>query len=203
MDREKLARTEQVFKAALPRQAGKPVVPREKLVKTEQVFKGRGMKVRVDTVLVNGGRSTTREVVERGRAVVILPVDNNGDILLIRQYRYSISSELLELPAGMIEPGETPSDCARRELQEETGFAPGELKEITGWWVAPGFCDEYMHFFVARDLTPSRLYADDTDGIRLAPMKLDECLGLIRKGQLGDGKSIAALLIYALNEIET
>ncbi len=169
---------------------------RERLIKSEPIFSGRGVKLRVDTV-DHGGRRTTREVVERGRAVVILAIDKNEKVLLVRQYRYSIGLELLELPAGMIEPGETPEKCAWRELQEEAGYAPGQLEEVASWWVAPGFCNEYMYFFTARDLTPSRLIADDTDGIEVVPLGLGECLDLIKKGQISDGKSIAALLWHA------
>jgi ADP-ribose pyrophosphatase len=168
----------------------------EKVLKTKQIFNGRGMIVRVDTVATSSGRETTREVVERNPAVVILALDENGDILLVQQYRHSINRELLELPAGMIEPGETPEECARRELQEETGYLPGKLAEIGSWYVAPGFCTEFMHLFLATDLTPSRLCAEDTEGIQVLRFKPDECQRLIENGNIQDGKTIAALLIY-------
>lgn len=154
------------------------------------------MKVRLDTIVTPSGRTTTREVVERQNAVVILPVDLNQDILLIRQYRYSVEQELLELPAGMIEPGESPEECARRELREETGYAPGKLLEMANWYVAPGFCTEFMHLFIATDLVPSRLFAEDTEGIQLVRLKMKDCLEHIKAGRIQDGKTIAALLLY-------
>ncbi|MBI4330900.1 MAG: NUDIX hydrolase [Chloroflexi bacterium] len=167
-----------------------------RILNTSKIFKGRGMSLRVDTIETSSGRSTTREIVERQDAVVILPVDRNGDVLLVRQYRYSIGRDLLELPAGMIEPGEDPEECARRELREETGYAPGKLEKLGSWFVAPGFCTEFMHFFMASDLSPSRLIADDTEDIELIRLKFGDCLESIKSGRIQDGKTIAGLLIY-------
>lgn len=168
----------------------------EQVLRTEQIFSGRGMIVRVDTVITSTERQTTREVVERNDAVCILAVDNDGYILLERQYRYSINQELLELPAGMIEQGEKPEDCARRELQEETGYIPRKLEEIAGWYVAPGFCTEFMHLFLATELNPSRLFAEDTDEIQVIRLKPEECLELISTGRIQDGKTIAGIYAY-------
>lgn len=169
---------------------------KEKVLKTDRVFKGRGMEVRVDHVLTPSGRATTREVVRRQNAVVVLAVDRNEQILMVRQYRHSVGQELLELPAGGIEPGEGPSDSARRELQEETGFAPGRLRELGKWYAAPGYCTEFMHLFLATELTPSRLVAEDTDEIVVVRLAMDDCLDLIREGKIQDGKTIAGLLLY-------
>jgi len=152
--------------------------------------------VRVDHVLTPSGRATVREVVHRQDAVVVLAIDRNEEILMVRQYRHSVGQELLELPAGGIEPGEGPSDCARRELQEETGFAPGRLRELGKWYAAPGFCTELMHLFLATDLTPSRLVAEDTDEIVVMRFAIDDCIDLIGKGKILDGKTIAGLLLY-------
>ncbi len=168
----------------------------EQVLTTEQIFSGRGMIVRVDTVATASGRTTTREVVERNNAVCIIAVDENQRILLERQYRYSINQELLELPAGMIEPGENPEDCARRELQEETGYLPQKLEKIGSWYVAPGFCTEFMHLFLATDLVPSRLFAEDSEEIQVMRLKPEECLELIGTGRIQDGKTIAGIFAY-------
>ncbi len=168
----------------------------EQVLKTQEVFRGRGMTVRVDTVTTPSGRSTTREVVQRSNAVTIIAVDKNDTIFMVRQYRHCVNQELLELPAGMIEPGETPEDCARRELQEEIGFLPNKLEELGGWYMAPGFCTEFMHFFLATDLIPKRLFADDTDEIDVIALNATDALAFINAKKIRDGKTIAGLLLY-------
>ncbi|MDP2719423.1 MAG: NUDIX hydrolase [Dehalococcoidia bacterium] len=171
-------------------------MPGERQVDTREIFRGRGMDLRVDTVITPDGRTTTREVLERAQAVVLIALDEQERILLVKQYRYAVKQFLLELPAGMIEPGETPEDCARRELQEETGFYPLKLEKICNWWVAPGFCSEFMHLFLASDLTPSRLIAEDTDEIEVLPTDIPEAVSLIDSGRIQDGKTIAGILLY-------
>ncbi|MFC1930459.1 NUDIX hydrolase [Chloroflexota bacterium] len=168
----------------------------EREVDSKQIFSGRGIDLHVDTVVTPDGRTTTREVVERSHAVVIVAVDEQERILLVRQYRYAVRLSLLELPAGMIELGEKPEDCARRELQEETGVFPLKLAEICKWWVAPGFCSEFMHLFLATDLKPSRLIAEDTDEIEIVTADIPEALSLIDSSSIQDVKTIAGILLY-------
>jgi len=166
----------------------------EQTLSSQYAYRGRGVNVRVDNVVKASGRETTREVVERGDAVVIVPFDAQGRVLLIRQYRYAVGRSLLEVPAGVLKEGETPEDCARRELQEETGFLARSLERRGGFYSAPGFCTEYLHLFVARDLVPSRLYAEDTSDITVVPVAASEIPHLIASGQIQDAKSVAGLL---------
>ncbi len=168
----------------------------EKSLKSQYVFKGHVIKLRVDDILTADGRRTTREVVEHNGAVVIAPLDADNNVLMVNQYRYAIGKYLLELPAGGIDDGEDPKTTAIRELQEETGFKPKKLISLGGFYSAPGFSNEYLHFFVATDLAPSRLTAEDTAEIELVRMPLARALELVISGKIQDAKTIAGLLLY-------
>ena len=167
----------------------------EKTLTSETVFEGRLVRLRVDTVTLGNGREASREVVEHRPAVVIVPIDGDGNVVMVRQFRYAVGEPLLELPAGGVEESETPSVCALRELREETGYAPGSLLSLGRFWTSPGFCDELMYAYVARDLVLSPLQPDADEDIQAERVPLSKVQGLIRDGQIQDGKSIAALLM--------
>jgi len=160
------------------------------------VYSGHNIRLRVDAVLLPSGKETVREVIEHGGAVVIVAVDDEKNVLLVRQFRHAANIELLELPAGGIDPGETPEQTARREMQEETGYAPGHLETLGGFYSAPGYASEYLHLFLATELMPARLIAADTEEIKVVKMPLAEAVELIHKGDIQDAKSIAGLLYY-------
>ena len=168
----------------------------EKTLKSRSIFKGRAFNVRVDTVLDVSGIETTREIVEHAECVAVVPVDANGDILLVKQYRKAIEKELLEIPAGGIDPGEDPEAAVKRELQEEIGFLPGRVIKLGGYYSSPGFCTEYLYLYLAEDLKASQLYADDTPGIQTVKVKPHQIRRLIRSGEVCDSKSVAGLLYY-------
>ena len=134
----------------------------EKLVSSEFIFKGRAVNLRVDTVELPDGRRTTREIVEHPECVAVIPVDGDGNILLVRQYRHAAGKSLLEIPAGGIDPGEDAEAAVRREMSEETGFSPRTVTRLGGFYSSPGFCTEYLHLYLATDLIPRRLEAEDT-----------------------------------------
>ncbi len=168
----------------------------EKVISTRYVFEGRAVNLRVDTVEEPDGRQTTREVVEHAEVICVVAVDAEGNLLLVRQYREAIGKELLEIPAGGIEPGEDPEAAVRREMAEETGYEPRQLEAMGGFYSAPGFCTEYLHLYLATDLVPHRLEAEDTAGIELVRVPAGEVFGLIQSGAICDSKSIAGLLTY-------
>lgn len=168
----------------------------EKTVSSESVFKGRAVNLRIDTVEMPDGRRTTREIVEHSECVVVVPVDADGNVLMEKQYRYAIGKELFEIPAGGIEPGESPADAVRREMAEETGFSPKTVTSLGGFYSSPGFCTEYLHLFLATDLMPQRLEADDTEEIEVIRTPVSEIGRFIDSGAIVDSKSIAGLCKY-------
>lgn len=168
----------------------------EKVLYSQPAFEGRIVKVRVDTVEMPGGRRSTREVVEHGEVVAVVVLDKEGQVLLEEQYRGAIGKQLLEIPAGGIEPGEEASDAVRRELCEEIGYMPRKLERLGGFYAAPGYCTEYMHLFLATDLVPSRLFAEDSEGIKVVRVPLEKVEALITSGEIHDGKSVVGLLMY-------
>ena len=160
------------------------------------IYRGHTIRLRIDDVALPSGRKAVREVIEHDGAVVIMAIDEENNVLLVRQFRHAAGQDLLELPAGGIVPGETPEMTARREMQEETGYVPGDLERLGGFYSAPGYASEYLHLFLATGLTPSRLIADDTDEIKLIKSSLNEARELIRTGEIQDAKTIAGLLFY-------
>ncbi len=154
------------------------------------------MKLRVDTVQMPGGRETTREIVEHGDCVAIIAIDTDDNVLLVSQFRKPVEKELLEIPAGGIEPSEDPVDCVCRELREETGYLPGKVERLGGFYSTPGYCTEYLHLYLATDLTPSPLQAEDTENIRLVRVPLSQISRLITSDSICDAKSIAGLFTF-------
>jgi ADP-ribose pyrophosphatase len=168
----------------------------ERTLSSRRIYEGRAVRLRVDTVELSGGRQTTREVVEHDDCVAIVAVDDKDNVLLVKQFRKPVEKELLEIPAGGIDPGETPEDCVRREMREETGFLPQKLVKLGGFYSAPGFCTEYLHLYLATDLVHSPLQAEDTENISLVRQPLKEIPELIASGAIVDAKSLAGLLAF-------
>ena len=166
------------------------------VVASEKVFQGRMIGVRIDTLQLDDGSSYRREIVEYGIAVVLVPVEADGELLLVRQYRHATGEWLLELPAGgMDDHDASPEDAAQRELREETGHR-GALTRIGGMFLAPGYSEEYQHIFAATDLVEDALEADEDEDLRLERVSLDDALRLVDSEQIRDAKSIAGLLMY-------
>lgn len=171
-------------------------MPIEKTVESRYVYRGRALELRVDTIVIEGGRHTTREIVEHSPGITIVPIDNDGNVMMVRQYRKPIEKFLLELPAGGMEPGEQPADAAKRELQEEIGFFPRTLEPMGGAYLAPGYSSEYLYYFLALDLSPQKLTAEDTDEIEVVKVPLGDIPDRIASGEICDAKSIAGLLRF-------
>ncbi len=167
----------------------------ERQLSSRPVFEGRVVSLRVDEVLLPGGGTSTREIIDHRPAVVIVPIDESGNLLLVRQYRYAVGETLLEAPAGIVEEGEDPDETAQRELQEEVGRKSGDLRKLGEFWATPGFCNELMHAYVARDLSHSSLAADDDENITVVAVPVAEALDMIAAGTIRDAKTIATLLL--------
>jgi ADP-ribose pyrophosphatase len=173
-----------------------PHKPYPILINSQEVYRGRVVNLRVDDIEVAPGLNVRREVVEHNGAVVIVPVDATGNLIWVRQYRYAAGRSLLELPAGSLERGEAPEACARRELVEETGFAAAGWQALGGFYSAPGFCEEYLHAFVATDLSEAHAAGDEDEDIEVVTLSLEQSLARIDAGDVIDAKSLAALHLY-------
>jgi ADP-ribose pyrophosphatase len=163
---------------------------------SRKIYEGRILTLRLDEVLLPTGKPALREIVEHLPAVAMLPVGPDGTVFLIRQFRDAIGQEILEIPAGLLKPGENPFEAARRELQEEIGYDARELEEWGTFFTSPGFSDEKVTLFFASSLVASRLDPDDDEFIHVVPVRKDEIHELLESGHLQDAKTIAALAWY-------
>jgi ADP-ribose pyrophosphatase len=165
------------------------------LKNSKNVFQGRAFTIRVDTLQLPDGRETRFDIVIHIGSVVIVPMDTKGQLLFVRQYRHAAGSDLLELPAGTLDEGEEPEACARREIREETGMAANKLEAMGGFYLAPGYSTEYMHVYLATDLYSSPLKADADEFLSVERVRLGEALAMCDRGEILDGKTLAALLL--------
>ena len=173
----------------------------ETVLESNQVFDGSRIRVRVDDVEMADGRKARREVVEHPDAVVILALRDNGLIAFVRQWRHATGRALLELPAGRVDPGEEPAETARRELREEVGLDPARLDFARGFYVAPGFANEFLHGFVARDCVESPLEADEDEELIVEWMPLGDAIELVESGEIIDAKSVIMIQFLALEAV--
>ena len=167
----------------------------EVTLQSTSIYQGTILGVRKDDVRMPNGRLTVREVVEHSDSVCMVPLDAAGNVVLVRQYRKPTERVLLEVPAGGIEPGESPEDAALRELQEEIDHTAGNLRPLSGFWLAPGWCDEFMYAFLATDLRRSNLEQDYDEIVETVRVPLVDTLQLMASGEIQDAKSIASLLL--------
>ena len=168
----------------------------EKTVSSQVIYDGRAVKLRIDTVQTASGRQTTREIVEHADCVAIVAVDDEDNVLLVKQFRKPVGRELLEIPAGGIDAGEDAEAAVIREMREETGFWPQKVEHLGGFYSSPGYATEYLYLYLATDLTPSQLKAEDTEDIKVVRVPIMQIPELIASGRVCDAKSIAGLLIY-------
>lgn len=165
------------------------------LISSEPLFQGRAFKIRRDHMRTPDGRETRFDIVEHGGSVIIIPVDNEGNLLFVRQYRHAAGTDLLELPAGTRDGGEPYEDCAAREIREETGMEAGALKKIGEFYLAPGYSTEFMGVFLATDLKHNPLEADADEFLAIEKIPLREAMAMAERGEMPDAKSLAALLL--------
>jgi ADP-ribose pyrophosphatase len=172
------------------------IVPEVGLSK-ETIYDGRLFKLVREKVRIYNGKEKTREIVVHPGAVALVVVDNDGKLILVRQYRSAAGKVLLEIPAGTREPNEDAETCAVRETQEETGYLPRKIERLGGFFSAPGFCTEYLHLYLLTDLTDSKMDADDDENIEVVRLTVPEALAAIQRGEICDAKSICGILLYA------
>lgn len=172
----------------------------EKRLAGERVYEGKILDLEIDRVRLPNGVETTREVVRHRGAAVVLPLHEDGLVVLVNQYRYATGEALLELPAGKLDADESPRECAARELEEETGWQAGAIHPLGVFYTTPGFSDELLHAFVATHLSNSDEVTPDPDeAIELVNLTVEETLAAARDGTIRDGKTLAALLLAQLH----
>ena len=165
------------------------------LIKSEPLFQGRAFKIRRDHMKTPDGRETRFDIVEHGGSVIIVPVDDQDNLLFVRQYRHAAGMDLLELPAGTREVDEPFEDCAAREIREETGMQAGSLKKIGEFYLAPGYSTEFMAVFLAADLKHAPLEADDDEFLSVEKIPVSQAFAMAQRGEMPDAKSLAALFL--------
>jgi ADP-ribose pyrophosphatase len=169
----------------------------EKTVSSRLIYQGKVVSLRVDEVLLSDGRRAGREVVEHPGAVAVLAVSDGGEVYFVRQYRQAVAEELLEIPAGKLEPGESPAGCAVRELAEEAGVKAGELRRIACYYSSPGFASEKIYLYLATGLEPADAQQQPDEDLQVCLIPFAEALQMARDGKIADGKTLIALLLAA------
>ena len=164
-------------------------------ISSEILLQGRTFKVRRDTLKTPDGHETRLEILEHGGAVVLVPVDSDGNILFVRQYRHATGGNLLELPAGTREQEEPYEECAAREIREETGMEASRLQKVGEFYLAPGYSSEFMAVFLATGLKYNPLDADDDEFLQVEKIPLKDVTAMFERGDVPDSKSLAAWLL--------
>lgn len=166
------------------------------VLENKKVYQGKVLAVEVDTIKMPDGKNAQRETVIRGNASAIVPIDEEGKIIFVRQYRHPLKKMVLEIPAGMIDEGEEPFDCAVRELEEETGYYSNDVKLLTQMHAAIGFCTEELFIYTAQNLKEGKQHFDPDEFIELERYSLEEAIEMIFDGTISDAKTMVAILGY-------
>ena len=166
----------------------------EKTLESKTIFDGKIIKVQVDQALLPDGHQALREVCRHPGGVAVLALTEEGTVYLVRQFRYPLGEELLELPAGKLEYGEDPFLAGQRELSEETGLEARAWVDLGKIYSSPGFCDEKIHLYFARDLIRKESHLDEEEFLDVETMPLSELVEKCCSGEISDGKTVAAVL---------
>jgi len=160
-------------------------------IHSEQMYQGRAFSVRQDRVRLPNEGETKLDIVEHVGAVTIMPIGENGNVWFVRQYRHAIGIEILELPAGTLEPGEPPEVCAERETREEIGMGAKKFQKIGAFYMAPGYSTEFMHVYLATNLFDAPLPGDKDEFLAIERIPIKQVLNMIQTGKFIDGKTLA------------
>ena len=169
---------------------------KEKNISSNKIFQGNPINLNLDEVKLPNGKTSTREWVDHPGAACVVPILPSGEICLIRQYRYALNQEFIEIPAGKLDEGEAPQDCAKRELVEETGYLAGKLTFLTKIYPAIGFSNEIMWMYLAEDLIKSQRSLDSDEFLEINPFSTKEAYNMVKSGQIEDVKTIIGILWY-------
>lgn len=165
------------------------------ILQEEKIYQGKIFQLVKARFRLANGSEHAFDLIKHQGAVVLVPIDEQGNILFVRQFRIGAGQELLELPAGLLEHGEQAEESARREIQEETGMAPGKMVKLGEFFMVPGYSTEKMQVFLATGLYESRLPTDADEYLELTPVPIRQAYQMARAGELADGKTLAALFL--------
>lgn len=166
----------------------------EKTLEEKVIFDGRVIHVSLDKIELPNGRTSSREVVKHPGGVGIAALTENGEIILVNQFRYPYKSEILEIPAGKLNPGEDPLECGKRELREETGAAAAEYINLGKLLPSPGYTNEIIHLYLAKDLSYGKQQPDEDEFLDIVKMPLEKAVKMVMSGEIKDSKTQVALL---------
>ena len=169
----------------------------EALLSRETRYDGKVFRIESLSVRLPNGRTAGRDVLRHSGGACVVPVDAEGNVHLVRQYRVAIAQETLEIPAGKLEPGEAPLACAVRELREETGLSADRLEKLTAIHTTPGYSDEVLHIYLATGLTKSEACPDPDEFVTAVSHPLEECLRFVEDGTVTDSKTVVGILAAA------
>ncbi|MGG3470863.1 NUDIX hydrolase [Neobacillus pocheonensis] len=174
----------------------------EKTLKSEEIYSGKVISLYLQDVMLPNGKQSKREIIKHPGAVAILAITNENKIIMVEQFRKALERTIVEIPAGKLEKGEEPALCARRELEEETGYECESLKLLTSFYTSPGFADEIVHVYLAKGLSKKENAAalDEDEFVSLEELTLEEALHYIREQKIYDAKTIYAVQYLQLQE---
>lgn len=166
----------------------------EKTVESKTLFEGHIVTLKLDRAQLPNGSLASREVVEHPGGVAVLPLDAEGCVIMVRQYRYPLHNTLLELPAGKLEKGEDHRVCGIRELQEEVGITADEVIYLGGLYLSPGYSNEVLHLYLARGLHQGECHPDEDEFLEIERVPFDKLLDMVMRDEIHDAKTVAAVL---------
>lgn len=167
----------------------------EKTIESNLVFEGKVIKARSEKVLLSDGKTAMRDVIEHPGGVGIAAITDNNELLMVRQFRSGPKKVLLEIPAGKLEYGEDPKECAIRELEEETGFVATEIFKVAQAYASPGFLNELLHIYVAKGLKPTKTNPDEDEFLEIEKIPISELKNMVDRFEICDAKSVIAILM--------
>ncbi|TFB23907.1 NUDIX hydrolase [Filobacillus milosensis] len=174
----------------------------EKTIKSESIYEGKIIDLKIDEVKLPNGKTSKRELIDHPGAVGVIPVTDDGKVVMVEQYRKALEKSIIEIPAGKLEPGEQPEVTAERELEEETGYKADSLDFVVSYYTSPGFANEIIHIYEARGLTKveDALEGDDDEFVELMEVTIDEAIDLIKEQRIHDAKTIHAIYYLMLQK---
>jgi ADP-ribose pyrophosphatase len=168
----------------------------EKTIQTKSIYEGKIISVQLDDVELPNGKKGQREIVKHPGAVAVIPFTSDGKMVVVRQFRKPLEKEIYEIPAGKLEPGEDPHECAKRELEEETGYTSNNFNYVTSFYTSPGFANELLYLYEAEHLTEGQAQPDADEFVEMKQITLGEGLELLKKEQIHDAKTAYALMYW-------